>query len=148
MAVVLTLILGSLVVRMAGWLGVDDVNGWPQAIAVGLAVMFTMTGVAHFAPGMRRDMIAIVPPRLPGPGLLVAITGVLELLGALGLLYPPTRVATAVCLFLLMLVMFPANVYAARMPNPPKSMTSRLSVRTAEEVVYLAAAVVVAVGGG
>lgn len=47
-----------------------------------------------------------------------------------------------------MLAMFPANVYAAHMPDPPKSMTSRLGVRTAEEAVYLAAAVVVAVGGG
>ena len=93
-------------------------------------------------------MIAIVPPRLPAPGLLVTVTGILELLGAVGLLYPPTRVAAAVCLFLLMLAMFPANVYAARMPNPPKSMSSRLSVRTAEEVVYLAAAVVVAVCSG
>jgi hypothetical protein len=42
----------------------------------------------------------------------------------------------------------PANVHAARMPDPPMSMTSRLDVRTAEEVVYLAAAVVVAVSGG
>jgi hypothetical protein len=49
------------------------------------------------------------------------------------------------CLFALMLVMFPANVYASRMTNPPKSMTSRLCVRSGEEVVYLAAAVVVAV---
>jgi hypothetical protein len=47
-----------------------------------------------------------------------------------------------------MLVMFPANVYASRMPNPPKSMTSRLDVRSGEEVIYLAAAVVVAVCGG
>jgi uncharacterized membrane protein len=146
-AVFLALILGSLVARLVGWLGVEYVDGWPQAIAVGLAVMFTMTGVAHFV-GLRRDMIAIVPPWLPAPALLVTITGVLELLGAVGLLYPPTRVAAAVCLFLLMSVMFPANVHAARMPNPPKSMTSRLSVRTAEEVVYLAAAVVVAVCGG
>jgi hypothetical protein len=45
-----------------------------------------------------------------------------------------------------MLVMFPANIYTSRMPNPPKSMTSRLDVRTAEEVVYLAAAVVVGLG--
>jgi uncharacterized membrane protein len=85
---------------------------------------------------------------MPAPGLLVTITGVLELLGAVGLLFPSTRVAAAVCLFVLMLAMFPANVYAARMPNPPKSMTSRLSVRSGEEVVYLAAAVVVAVGSG
>jgi uncharacterized membrane protein len=131
---------------LAGWLGVDYVDSWPQAVAVGLAAMFVMTGVAHFVPAMRRDMIAIVPPRLPAPGLLVTITGVLELLGAAGLLYPPTRVAAAVCLFVLMLVMFPANVYAARMPNPPKSMTSRLDVRTAEEIVFLAAAVMVGLG--
>ena len=147
MAVFVALILGSLAARLVGWLGVDYTDGWPQAIAVGLAVMFTMTGFAHFV-GLRRDMIAIVPPRLPAPGLLVTITGILELLGAVGLLYPPTRVAAAVCLFLLMLAMFPANVNAARMPNPPRSMSSRLSVRTAEEVVYLAAAVVVAVCSG
>jgi uncharacterized membrane protein len=148
MAVLLSLVLGSLVARVVGWLGVDYVDSWPAAIAVGLALMFTMTGVAHFVPGMRRDMVAIVPPRLPKPALLVTITGVLELLGAVGLLYPPTRAAAAVCLLVLMLVIFPANVYASRMPNPPKSMTSRLSVRSGEEVVYLAAAVVVAVCGG
>jgi uncharacterized membrane protein len=106
-----------------------------------------LTGVAHFAPPMRVDLIAIVPPRLPAPGLLVTVTGVLELLGALGLLLPVTRVAAAVCLLVLMLAMFPANVYASRMPNPPKSMTTRLSLRTATEVVFLAAAVAVAVGG-
>jgi uncharacterized membrane protein len=69
-------------------------------------------------------------------------------MGAAGLLLPATRVAAAVCLLALMLAMFPANVYAARMPNPPKSMTTRLSLRSAVEIVFLAAAVVVAVGGG
>ena len=146
MAVFLSLVLGSLAARAVGWLGVDYVDSWPASIAVGLAVMFTMTGVAHFVPGMRRDMIAIVPPRLPAAGALVTITGVLELVGAAGLLYPPTRVAAAVCLFVLMLVMFPANVYASRMPNPPRSMTSRLDVRTLEEIVYLGAAIVVGLG--
>ncbi|MGA5545559.1 DoxX family protein [Mycobacterium sp. NPDC051198] len=148
MAVFLTLILGSVTARVIGLLGVHYLDSWPEAIAVGLAAMFVMTGVAHFVNPLRRDMIAIVPPALPAPGILVTATGVLELAGAVGLLYPPTRTAAAVCLFLLMLAMFPANVYAARMPDPPKSMTSRLGVRTAEEAVYLAAAVVVAVGGG
>jgi uncharacterized membrane protein len=147
MAVFLTLILGSAAARVIGLLGVDYLDSWPRAIAVGLAAMFVMTGIAHFVNPLRRDMIAIVPPALPAPGILVTATGLLELAGAAGLLYPPTRTAAAVCLFLLMLAMFPANIHAARMPNPPKSMTSRLSVRTAEEAVYLAAAVVVAVGG-
>lgn len=59
-----------------------------------------------------------------------------------------TRVAAAACLFLLMLALFPTNVYAAQMPDPPQSMTSRLSVRSAIEVVFLAAAAIVTPGGG
>jgi uncharacterized membrane protein len=148
MAPLITLVVASLVARIVGLLGVDYVNGWTAAVAVGLAAMFVLTGIAHFAPPLRRDLIAIVPPRLPAPGLLVTITGVLELLGAAGLLLPVTRVAAAVCLLVLMLAMFPANVYAARMPDPPKSMTTQLPLRTATEVVFLAAAIAVAVGSG
>jgi uncharacterized membrane protein len=146
MAPLIALLVGSLVARIVGWLGVGYVGGWAAAIAVGLAAMFVLTGIAHFAPPLRADLIAIVPPRLPAPGLLVTITGVLELLGAAGLLLPATRVAAAACLLVLMLAMFPANVYASRMPNPPTSMTTRLSVRGATEIVFLAATVAVAVG--
>src|SRR5215472_11726068 len=146
MAPLITLLLGSIAARSMGWLGVGYVNSWTAAIAVGLAAMFTLTGFAHVAPALRRDLIAIVPPRLPAPRYLVTITGVLELLGATGLLLPVTRVAAAVCLVVLMLAMFPANVYASRMPNPPKSMTTQLPLRSAIEVVFLAAAIAVAVG--
>jgi uncharacterized membrane protein len=147
MAPLIILLAGSVAARIVGWLGVDYVDTWVKAIAVGLAAMFVLTGVAHFVPPLRDNLIAIVPPQLLGPGLLVSITGVLEFLGAVGLLVPVTRVAAAVCLLFLMLAMFPANIYAARMPNPPKSMTTQLPLRTAEEIVYLAAAVVVAISG-
>jgi uncharacterized membrane protein len=147
MAPLITLLVGSIVARIAGWAGLDYVDTWVKAVAVGLAAMFVLTGVAHFVPPLRAALVAIVPPQLPAPGLLVTLTGVLEFLGAAGLLVPATRVAAAVCLLLLMLAMFPANIYAARMPNPPKSMTTQLPLRTAEEIVYLAAAVVVAIGG-
>ncbi|MEB3970325.1 DoxX family protein [Mycobacterium ulcerans] len=147
MAPMITLVLGSIVARIIGQLGVAYLDSWSAAIAVGLAAMFTLTSIAHFAPPLRGDLVAIVPPRLPAPGLLVSITGALELLGAAGLLLPVTRVAAALCLLILMLAMFPANIYAARMPSPPKSMTTRLSVRSAEELVFLAAAAIVATGG-
>jgi uncharacterized membrane protein len=147
MAPLIALVLGTLGALLAGWLGVDYVGGWPAAIAVGLAAMFLVTGVAHFINPLRRDLIAIVPPRLPAPGLLVTVTGVLELLGVVGLLYPPTRVAAAFSLAVMMLAMFPANIYAARMPNPPKSMTTRLPLRTAEQIVFVGAALVVGLGG-
>jgi uncharacterized membrane protein len=147
MAPLITLLAGSIAARIAGWLGVDYVDTWVKAIAAGLAAMFVLTGVAHFVPPLRGSLIAIVPPALPAPGLLVSITGALEFLGAAGLLIPATRIAAAVCLLLLMLAMFPANIYAARMANPPKSMTTQLPLRTAEEIAYLAAAVMVAIGG-
>ncbi|KUI43512.1 hypothetical protein AU197_22465 [Mycobacterium sp. IS-1590] len=146
MAVLVTLILGTLGARLVGWLGLEYVDSWPAAVAVGLAAMFALTGVAHFVNPLRRDMIAIVPPRLPAPALLVTVTGVLELLGAAGLLYPPTRAAAAVGLFTLMLAMFPANVYASRMPDPPKSMTTRLDLRAAEQILFLGAALVIGLG--
>lgn len=148
MAPLITLLVAGIVARVVGWLGVAYVNSWSASIAVGLAAMFVLTGTAHFAPRLRADLIGIVPPRLPAPGVLVTITGLLELLGAVGLVLPVTRVAAALCLLALMLAMFPANVYAARMPNPPASMTTRLSVRTVVEVVFLAAAVTVAIGHG
>jgi uncharacterized membrane protein len=146
MAPLIALLVGSTAARIAGWLGLNYVDTWVKAIAAGLAAMFVVTGVAHFVPPLRGSLVAIVPPRLPAPGLLVSITGGLEFLGAAGLLVPTTRFAAAACLLLLMLAMFPANVYAARMPNPPQSMTTRLPLRTAEEFVYLAAAVVVTIG--
>ena len=147
MAPLVALVLGTLAARLVGWLGVDYVDGWPSAVAVGMAAMFLVTGIAHFVNPLRRDLIAIVPPRLPAPGLLVTVTGVLELLGAIGLLYPPTRVAAALLLGVMMLAMFPANVYASRMPSPPKSMTTQLPLRTVEQVVFVGAALVVGLGG-
>lgn len=146
MVPLIVLLLASISARIVGWVGVGYADSATAAIAIGMAAMFVTTGMAHFAPPMRGDLTAIVPPRLPAPGLLVTVTGLLELAGAVGLLLPATRVAAAVALFVLLLVMFPANIHAASMPHPPKSMTTRLPLRTAAQMVYLAAAVAVAIG--
>lgn len=59
-------------------------------------------------------LVAWVPPALPAPAMLVALTGVLELAGAVGLLVAPYVRAAALALAVLLAVMFPANVHAAR----------------------------------
>jgi uncharacterized membrane protein len=56
----------------------------------------------------------MVPPGLPRPDLLVTLTGVLEILGGIGLLVPSTARAACVCLALLLIALFPANIHAAR----------------------------------
>jgi uncharacterized membrane protein len=146
MVPLIALIAVTLAARLAGWLGWDYTSAWPAAVAVGLAVMFMVTGIAHFAEPLRSGLIAIVPPKLPAPGLLVTITGVLELLGAVGLLVPQTRVAAAVCLGLLMLAMFPANVYAAGARRSEHAPSTPLLPRTLMQLLFVAGAVLVAVG--
>jgi len=143
----ITLVVVTLAARLSGWLGWSYTESWAAATAVGLAAMFVLTGVAHFAQPRRDGLIAIVPPRLPAPGLLVTITGILELLGAVGLLIPSTRVVAAASLFLLMLAMFPANVYAAGAKRSEHAPSTPLLPRTALQVLFLAGAAVVAAGG-
>ena len=62
-------------------------RAWHVALRGGLAAMLLFTGLAHVdAFGMRADLAAMVPSALPAPGLLVTLTGILELLaGALGI---------------------------------------------------------------
>lgn len=83
----------------------------------------------------------MVPPALPQPGLLVTLTGALELLGAAGLLIRHTAGWAAGGLTALLVVMFPANVYAA---VAGLAQGTPLLPRTAMQVVFLAATVVVA----
>ena len=117
----------------------------PPALRGGLAVMFLVTGVSHFA-GLRDDLVAIVPPVLPHPELLVTVTGVLELAGAIGLLLPRTAAWAAGGLGLLMVAIFPANIYAATaeltLAGEP---ATALLPRTALQLLYIAAAVVVVI---
>lgn len=92
------------------------------ALRLLLAVLFVGAGTAHFVPGVQRTMAAMVPPRLRWGGYvsprgLVIITGLCELAGGIGLLYPPTIVTSGVCLVLFLVAVFPANAYAARHPE-------------------------------
>ena len=145
MAPLVALLAGTVLARLLGTLGADPLDGWLPALRVGLALMFVLTGLAHFGLGRRASLVAMVPPRLPRPELLVTVTGVLELAGAAGLLLPPTYRLAAVCLALLMLAMFPANVYAARhQVDLAGKPATPLPLRTALQVLFVAAALTVA----
>jgi uncharacterized membrane protein len=93
--------------------GVHLFSPWPAALRFALLAMFVLTASAHFTK-LRADLKRMVPPIFPNPGLLVTLTGLLEIAGAAGLVFPATRPAAAVCLIVLLLAMFPANARAAR----------------------------------
>ena len=112
MLVLGVLLLGWVVLRAVGRAGVLSLNSWRGALPYALAIMFLFTAAAHFNQ-MRHDMVKMVPPWVPAPEAVVAITGVLEIVGAIGLMIPRTRKAAGIALILFLIAVFPANVYAA-----------------------------------
>jgi len=113
MAPLIVLIGVVLLARLLGYAGVVPLRDWAACTRLGLAVMLCFTAAAHFN-SMRADMIAMVPPSVPNPGLMVTFTGVCEILGAVGLLVPRARRIAAAALIVFMLAVLPANIHAAR----------------------------------
>ncbi|MBG9386660.1 hypothetical protein I5803_01365 [Caenimonas sp. DR4.4] len=85
------------------------------AALVFVFLWFLLGGIAHFA--FTEAEMRIVPPWLPEPRLVVWVSGVFELLGALGLLWKPTRRWAAWGLLALTLAVTPANVYMLQHPE-------------------------------
>src|SRR5512138_869482 len=144
MAPAILLVAATLVFRGLGALGVGALDTWVESTRVALALMFLFTAAAHFNR-MKGDLIRMVPPSFPNPGVLVFVTGVLEILGAIGLLVPATRHLAAWGLALMLLAMFPANVSAAR-----RQLTLRgkpvtpLPIRLPIQLLFLAACLFIA----
>jgi uncharacterized membrane protein len=109
--------------------------GWMQwVLRVVVALSLLVSGIAHFT---RTALFAtIIPPFFPYRPLLVLVSGAMELAGALGLLLPAFSRAASACLAVLMIVIFPANVYAANQNVGGLHMPS-VPVRTAMQVIYI-----------
>ena len=113
MLVLIVLLAAWLVFRAIGSAGVHVLASWQHSALYALAVMFVFTATAHFNK-MKHDLAQMIPSSFPQPLLIVYITGVLELLGAAGLMLPPFRRLAGICLIALLVGMFIANVNAAQ----------------------------------
>lgn len=100
------------VFRGLGVLGVPQFLTWHDSTLWALSVMILFTASAHFT-SLKEDLIKMVPKAFPYPRQIVFVTGILEILGAIGLLIPQVRTAAGICLVILFVAMFPANINAA-----------------------------------
>ena len=143
MAPAIVLLASFAILRLAGFLGVSTLDNWNLPLRIALFLMFLLAASAHWGRG-RTDLIRMVPPAFPA--IIITITGVLEILGAVGLLIPITTRAAAVCLAILLVAMFPANIRAARehltMLGRP---ATGLVLRSVMQVVFIGALAAVAV---
>ena len=112
MAPLFILLISLVVLRGVGYLGVRRLSSWRMAGLFAVAIMFLFTGATHFT-SMKHDYAAMLPGPLSGNLGIIYLTGALQIVGAVGLLVPRTRRLAGVCLVLLLLAMFPGNVYAA-----------------------------------
>jgi uncharacterized membrane protein len=139
-------VVAVLVFRGLSVLGMGMFETWLDCTRTALALTFLFTATAHFNR-MKDDLVRMVPPSFPRARALVFVTGLLEIAGAIGLLVPATRRLAAAGLALLLVVLFPANVSAAR-----RGLTLRgkpvtpLPIRLPIQLLFLAAAVWIAIG--
>ncbi len=107
-----------------------------RARLIGLGVVFVwflVGGIAHFAA--TEAEMRVVPPSLPWPRAIVLASGVLELLGAAGLLWRPSRRAAGIGLFVLTIAVTPAHFYMLQRPElfgvPYWALVARLPLQVA-----------------
>lgn len=78
---------------------------------ISLAVLLIFTGTANFYK--TREMALMLPEFLSYKSQVIYITGVIELLGAIGILIPRVRRLAGICLILMFIGFLPANIHAA-----------------------------------
>jgi uncharacterized membrane protein len=84
----------------------------------------------------KNEATSMLPPVFPAPGFLIIATGVLELLGALGLFVSAARRSAALWLAIMMVLIFPVNVYIAGQTFAGMQMPT-VPVRLAMQVIYI-----------
>jgi uncharacterized membrane protein len=78
-----------------------------------LAALFLLAGTLHLADPWL--FLPIMPPWIPWPMACIIVSGIFELLGGIALCVPDVRIRKAggIGLILLLVAVFPANIYMA-----------------------------------
>ena len=74
-----------------------------------MSFMYIFVGVKHFTDP--QYFVNITPPQIQHKLFVVYFTGILEVLGGLLILYKKTRMIGAYTVILLLIIVFPANIY-------------------------------------
>ena len=76
-----------------------------------LSIAFVFAGTLHFTN--TASYLAIMPPYLPYHLSLVYLSGICEVAGGIGVLFPPLRRLSGYGLAALLIAVFPANLHMA-----------------------------------
>jgi uncharacterized membrane protein len=111
MTVFLIIIVLAIILHTAAKMNFNPLKNFRDNARLATGAAFIFTGISHFViPG---KFMEIMPPIFPAPLFLIYLSGVLEILGGVGLMFSRIKFWAAAGLILLLLAVFPANIYAA-----------------------------------
>ncbi len=99
------------------------------------ALFFVAAGIGHFI--IPSFYLAMMPPWLPAPLLLVQLSGVAEVAGGIGLLIPRVRRAAGIGLIVLLIAVFPANIQMLQNARAAGTPELGLWIRLPFQVLFI-----------
>jgi uncharacterized membrane protein len=111
MTVFFLIIILTIILQAAAKVGLNPQKTFRENARLATGATFVLTGISHFA--IPEKFLEMMPPFLPAPLFLVYLSGVFEILGGIGLMVSKTARLAAFGLILLLLAVFPANIYVA-----------------------------------
>ena len=92
------------------------------------SIFYVIVGIKHFIEP--EYFLSIVPPYLPYHLELVYISGLFEILFGLFILFPKYRYYGAIGLILLLVAVFPANIYLAQSKEAQEAIGATQEIAT------------------
>ena len=92
------------------------------------SIFYVIVGIKHFIEP--EYFLSIVPPYLPCHLELVYISGLFEILFGLLILFPKYRYYGAIGLILLLVAVFPANIYLAQSKEAQEALGATQEIAT------------------
>lgn len=107
----LFVLLGAFVIALFATKLFTSTYDYPLAGRIAMSVMLLFTAASHFI--FTKGMAMMVPGFVPYKTEMVYLTGVIEIIAAIGLLLPAIKVWTAWTLIIFFVILLNANIKAA-----------------------------------
>lgn len=102
----LTFILALFVIKFT-----QKEHNFTLAARIAIATMLLFTAIGHFI--FTKGMLMMLPSFLPYKINIIYLTGIFEILLAVGLLIPKFQIISGWLLIIFLILMLPANIYAS-----------------------------------
>lgn len=96
---------------LAAKIGVNPQKDFKSNARIGTGLTFIFAGILHFL--IPDTFMKLMPPFIPLPLAMIYLSGVFEIVGGIGLMVSKTKHLASYGLIILLLAVYPANIYVA-----------------------------------